>query len=79
MPTSRREPTRPWISTRPRGRLGDPGEDLEQRALARAVRPDDADDLAALDLERDILERPDVIVVARAARHERAVRRGTAS
>ena len=29
-------------------------------ALARAVAADDADDLAALDLEGDILERPEV-------------------
>src|SRR5207237_7767573 len=41
-------------------RIGDAGEDLEQRALSCAVAPDDADDLALLDLERDVLERPEL-------------------
>ena len=44
------------------GRLGDAREDLEQRDLARAVAADDADDLALLDLEGDVLERPEVSV-----------------
>ena len=39
-------PTRPRISTWPVGRLGDPRQDLQQRALAGAVAADDADDLA---------------------------------
>lgn len=43
----------------PFGRVGDPGEDLKQRALAGAVPPDDAEDLTALDLEVDLLERPE--------------------
>ena len=34
-------------------------EDLQQRALAGAVAADDADHLAALDLEADVLERPE--------------------
>ena len=33
-----------------RGRLGDPGDELEQRALARAVLADDAERLPFLDL-----------------------------
>ena len=41
-------------------RLGDAGEDLQQRALPRAVAADDADHLATLDLEGDILQRPEV-------------------
>ena len=41
------------------GRLGDARENLQQRALARAVAPDDAHDLAVLDLERHVLQRPD--------------------
>ena len=36
-------------------------EDLEQRALAGAVAADDADHLAALDLEGDVLERPELL------------------
>src|SRR5262249_2225816 len=41
------------------GRLRDAGKDLEQGALAGAVAADDADDLAAFDLEGDALEGPD--------------------
>ena len=40
------------------GRIGDPGEDLEERALAGAVRPDDVEALAALDFEVDVFECP---------------------
>lgn len=40
----------------PLGRIGDPGEDLEERALAGAVPPDDAENLAGLDLEVDVPE-----------------------
>ena len=43
------------------GRLGDAREDLEQRRLAGAVAPDDAEHLAALDLEADVLERPELL------------------
>ena len=35
----------------------DAGEDLQQRALAAAVRADDAEELALLDRERDVVER----------------------
>ena len=48
VPTSSRLATRPHSSTRPRGRLGDAAQDLEQRALAGAVAADDAEDLAGL-------------------------------
>ena len=41
------------------GRIGDPGEDLEEGALAGAVPSDDAENLAALDLEVDVLEGPE--------------------
>ena len=34
----------------------DAGEDLEQRALAAAVRPDDAEELASHDREADVVE-----------------------
>ena len=40
------------------GRLGDAGEDLQQRDLAGAVAADDADDLAFADLEGDVLQGP---------------------
>ncbi len=46
VPTSSSEPTRPRISAAALGRLGDPRQDLQQRALAGAVAADDADDLA---------------------------------
>jgi hypothetical protein len=39
-------------------RLGDAREDLEQRRLAGPVAPDDAEDVAARDVERDVVERP---------------------
>src|ERR1700730_7394181 len=38
----------------PGGRFGDAAQDLEERALAGSVAPDDPQDLAALDLEADI-------------------------
>ena len=43
------------------GRLGDAREDLQQRRFARAVAADDADHLAVLDLEADVLERPELL------------------
>jgi hypothetical protein len=43
------------------GRLGDPRQDLEQRRLAGAVVADDADHLAALDLEVDVAQRPELL------------------
>jgi hypothetical protein len=45
------------------------GDDLEERGLARAVAPDDAHDLAAPDLERDVAERLEALVPAAEA-HE---------
>src|SRR5712664_1342074 len=41
-----------------RGRNGDPGQDLEQGALPRAVRADQPEHLAALEREGDVAERP---------------------
>ncbi len=46
--------------------LGDAGKDLEQRALARAVSADDADDFALFDLEADVLQGPEAVVVGEA-------------
>ena len=46
------------------GGAGDLAEELEQRALAGTVAADDADDIALLDLEADVLQGP--YIVARA-------------
>ena len=45
-------------------RTGDAGEEFEQSRFAGAVLADDADDVALLDLEVDVAERPDVLGVA---------------
>ena len=50
----------------PRGGLQDPGHHLQQRALAGAVFPDDAEGLAALDLEADVVQRPEILVALQA-------------
>src|SRR5437773_2209014 len=42
------------------GGLGDAREEFEQRAFAGSVAADNAHGLAVLDLERDVLERPDI-------------------
>src|SRR6185503_13138770 len=44
----------------------DAGQALQQRALARPVAPDDAEELALLDGERDVLERDEVLAAAAA-------------
>src|SRR5258708_18047250 len=41
--------------------LGDPAQHFQQCRLSGAVAADDADDLAALDLERHVLERPEIL------------------
>jgi len=46
------------------GGAGDAGEEFEQSRFAGAVLTDDADDIALLDLEIDVAERPDVLGVA---------------
>ena len=43
------------------GRLGDARQDLQQGRFAGAVAADDAEDLASLDLEADIPERPELL------------------
>ena len=47
----------PLNRMRPDGRAQHAGQAVEEGALARAVRPDDGADLAALDLEVDVVER----------------------
>ena len=59
MPTSSSEPTRPWSSAQPRV-----GSVIRERILSSVLlpaplRPDEADDLALVDLEGDAAERPD--------------------
>src|SRR5436309_443311 len=46
--------------TPPRGRRRDPGQDLEHRALAGPVPSDDPDRLSGADLERDVLQGPEI-------------------
>jgi hypothetical protein len=48
----------------PLGRLRDAREYLQERGLARAVAPYDADHLSRIDLEAHVLERPDRRVAA---------------
>jgi hypothetical protein len=45
----------------PSRRFGDAAQDLEQCAFARALAADNSQDLALLDLETDILERPEFL------------------
>jgi hypothetical protein len=56
VPTSSRLPTRPRRVARPG--LDYPRENLEQSGLAGAVSADDADDVARVDVEADVLEGP---------------------
>ena len=49
-------------------RVDDPGEHLEERALARAVRPDDRERLPALDVQVDVAQRPELVDLAAADR-----------
>ncbi len=46
-----------------RRRFGDTGENLEQGAFASAVAPDNAEDSAFLQIEGDVLQRPDKILI----------------
>ena len=52
------------LEDRPRGRAEDPGYALQQRRLARAVVPDQAERRALPHLERDVAERPEVLGAA---------------
>ena len=44
------------------GRLGDPGQDLQQRALAGPVAADHAQHLAIMNIEIDVLQRPETVI-----------------
>ena len=55
--------------------LDDAREQLEQRRLARTVAPDDADGLPVRDLERDAVERCELVVHAAAAADDRRLER----
>ena len=63
VPTSSRLPTRPRMTARPARRCRDPRQELQKRRLPGAVAADDAEDLAPLDLEGHVLERPDLLLV----------------
>ena len=56
-PSSMNGATRPAIRIVPASARVDAGEDLQQRALAGAVAPDDAEELAPVDVEGDVVER----------------------
>ena len=52
------------------GRLDDPGDQPQQGRLAGAVAADEADRLARLDAERDVLEREHIACLGSPAEHE---------
>jgi hypothetical protein len=54
-------------------RLDDPRDDSEQRALARAVAPDEAEPASGGDGEGDVAQRPHVDVPAARAQQGRAL------
>ena len=58
-------------SSSPFSGMQDPGEALEQRALARPVGADDAERRPGRHLERDVLERPELLVAGAAALEDR--------
>src|SRR5439155_15385611 len=60
---------------RPRRRREDARDKLEQRRLARAVLPDDAERLAWSDVEVDVLEGPQLSFHRRFASQERRLQR----
>src|SRR5205807_1455107 len=47
----------PLENDRARGRRVDAGDRVEERGLARTVRPDEREDLALADLETDLVDR----------------------
>src|SRR5581483_319289 len=51
----------------------DPGDALQQRALAAAVAPRDPEELARVDVERDVLERVEAVDGDPPARVEHAL------
>ena len=66
----------PALRPHPTGRgLDDPGDDTEQRRLARPVAPDETDGFAARDLHRHVMERPDVLGLAPSALDEQVLER----
>src|SRR5262249_24056533 len=49
----------------PRGRLGDPAEDLQEGRLAGAIPADQPEPVTLAQLERDVAERPEVLSAGR--------------
>ena len=66
VPTSRRLPTRPWISAQPAGGAGDAGKNFEEGGFAGAVAADEAKDFAFLDVEGDVFQGPESFVLGAA-------------
>ena len=64
-PSSMNGETRPATAIVPAVGLVDAGEALQHRALAGAVAADDAEELALVDLERDVAQRVQSVVAAR--------------
>ena len=71
-PSSMNGESRPLTAHVPVSWRIDAGDDLEQRALAAAVRADDPEELARLDAEADVLQRV-LLLVLRAAKRVQEV------
>ena len=57
----RRDPRVPRDEQAPARRPVNGGDELQERALARSVAPDQADRFAAVDPQRDLLQRPELL------------------
>ncbi len=65
----------PFGAHLPGRRLDDSRDHTQERRLARAVTADEPDRLAARDVERDVVERPDVLGAGAAALDEEVLQR----
>ena len=70
-PSSMNGESRPRTRDPPGVDAIDPGDALQQRALAAAVAPDDPEEFALGDLERDVLDGVQFVVGGRAQRVQR--------
>src|SRR3954463_6297227 len=68
-------PDAPTDLDRPGRRREDPGEQLQQRRLPRAVLSDDAERLAGLDVEVDVPQRPELARPRQLSAEERLLQR----
>ena len=69
-PSSSSAATRPWITAVPEVGCRMPGDDLQQRALARPVLADDAEGLAAFHVEADVVQRPKILMALQAVERQ---------